>query len=61
MGQNADDPKRSEYLVRVDWQQTLSRERAIWEKGMFANQNTACRLRNKFTLDTLTERFGLTD
>ncbi len=61
MGQNADDPKLSEYLVRVAWDKTLPRDQAIWEKGMFANQNTACRLRNKFTLDRLAERFGLTE
>ena len=59
--ENADDPELSEYLVRIAWDKTLPRERAVWEKGMFANQNTACRLRNKFTLDTLTERFGLAE
>jgi hypothetical protein len=59
MGENAGDPEKSEYLVRVDWTETRSREDAIWEKGMFANQNTACKLRNRFTLDRLTSHFGL--
>jgi hypothetical protein len=59
MGENADDPEKSEYLVRVNWIDTRSREDAIWEKGMFANQNTACKLRNQFTLDRLTDRFDL--
>ena len=59
MGENADDPEKSEYLVRVNWINTRSREDAIWEKGMFANQNTACKLRNQFTLDRLTDRFDL--
>jgi hypothetical protein len=59
MGENADDPEMSEYLVRVNWIETRSREDAIWEKGMFANQNTACKLRNQFTLDRLTEHFDL--
>jgi hypothetical protein len=58
-GGNAIDPDRAEYLVRVDWIKTLQRDEAIWEKGMFANQNSACRLRNKFTLDTLVQRFGV--
>jgi len=26
---------------------------------MFANQNSACKLRNRFTLDRLAEAFGL--
>jgi hypothetical protein len=49
------------YLVRVDWITTVPREKAIWEKGMFANQNIACKLRNKFTLDRITERFSVGD
>lgn len=61
MGGNADDPALCEYLVRVEWLTTLPTERAIWEKGMFANQNTVCRLSDKFTLDRLVERFGLTE
>lgn len=28
---------------------------------MFANQNSACKLRNRFTLDTLYSVFGLDD
>jgi hypothetical protein len=60
MGKHVDDPDRSEYLVRIKWLKTLSREKAIWEKGMFANQNTACKLRNKFTIERLIEGFGLT-
>jgi hypothetical protein len=49
-----------EYIVRVEWSKTLPREQAIKEKGLFANQNSACKLRNGFTLERLTERFGLT-
>lgn len=59
MARNADDPDKSEYLVRVNWIEVLPREEAIWEKGMFANQNTVCKLRNRFTLDRLRERFEL--
>jgi len=59
MGVNADDPDRSEYLVRVDWIATKSIDHAVWEKGMFANQNSACKLRNKFTVERLSEIFGL--
>lgn len=52
-------PDNMEYAVRVDWIKTLPREQAIKEKGLFANQNSACKLRNSFTLERLTERFGL--
>ncbi|HEX8616126.1 MAG TPA: DUF91 domain-containing protein, partial [Thermoanaerobaculia bacterium] len=59
MAENADDPEKSEYVVRVRWDKHLPIEQAFWEKGMFANQLTACKLRHKFTLERLTERFGL--
>ena len=46
-----------EWVLPVDWQQTVKIEDAIWEKGMFANQNSACKLRNQFTLDILFRTF----
>ena len=55
------DPDRMEHLVRVDWIRDRDREDAIWEKGFFANQNTACKLRNRFTFETLIDRFDLDD
>jgi hypothetical protein len=61
MDENADDPELSEYLVRVEWFETRPAQEAIWEKGMYANQNSATKLRNKFTLDRLAEHFGLSD
>ncbi len=59
MGKDSNNPELSEYLVRVDWINTKPIEEAIWEKGMFANQNSACKLRNKFTVERLTEIFEL--
>jgi hypothetical protein len=59
MGKGADDPELSEYLVRVDWIKTLPREQAIREKGMFANQNSATKLRHQPTLERLIEVFNL--
>jgi hypothetical protein len=61
MAENADDPEKSEYVVRVEWIRTVPVTAAVWEKGMFANQNSACRLRNRFTLDVLYRQFGLAD
>lgn len=61
MDESADDPEKAEYVVRVDWIQTLPAHQAIWEKGMFANQNSACRLTHTLTRETLIERFHLED
>ncbi|UQU62514.1 endonuclease NucS [Couchioplanes caeruleus] len=52
-------PDRHEYIVPINWIKTLDREKAIREKGLFANQHSACKLRNSFTLKTLTQRFAL--
>jgi hypothetical protein len=53
----SDDP--AEYVVPVKWLATRPREQAVWRKGMFANQNSACKLRNRYTLDVLSEEFGI--
>ena len=53
------DEEKVERLVRVDWLATRDKENAVWEKGMFANQHTVCKLRNDFTIRRLIERFGL--
>ena len=55
------DHDKAEYMVRIEWIKTLPIEQAYWEKGMFANQNTVTKLRNKFTLDKLIKHFGLDD
>lgn len=54
-----DGEDSSEYVVPVAWHQTRSRSDAFWVKGMFANQNSACKLRNAFTLEQLTIAFDL--
>lgn len=62
MGNKADDPEMSEYVVRVKWLKTVPESAAIWEQGMFANQNTACRLqgeKGEFTIERISEHFGL--
>ncbi len=59
MDENSDDPERAEHLVRVEWIKTLPKGEAIWEKGMFAVPQVVARLRNRFTLERLTEAFGL--
>jgi hypothetical protein len=51
----------AEYIVPVAWTATRPRADAVWAKGLFANQNSACKLRSRFTLDHLMDRFGLDD
>jgi hypothetical protein len=62
MGANADDPELSEYVVRVKWLKVVPEGKAVWEQGMFANQNTACRLqgeKGEFTIERVGQHFGL--
>lgn len=55
------DDTSAEWVVPVRWHVTVPRERAYWRKGMFANQNSACKLRQEFTLERLAEHFGVAD
>ena len=58
MDEGVDAPETSEYVVRVKWLKTLPQSEAVWETGMFANQNTACRLqgeKGEFTIERLTQ------
>lgn len=40
--QNADDPEKAEYFVRVAWLDTVPATKAVNEVGLFGNQNTVC-------------------
>jgi hypothetical protein len=59
MGHDLNDPDKREYLVRVEWERTHTRDEAFWEQGLFANQNTAAKLRDTHTIKRLEEHFGL--
>lgn len=50
-----------EWVVPVSWIKTLPESDAYREKGLFSNQNSACKLRQEFTLDRLAEHFGIHD
>lgn len=56
-----DSDATAEYVVPIDWSETRAKSDAVWQTGMFANQNSACKLRNKFTLDQLAEAFNIGD
>ena len=53
--------ENAEYVVPVRWLTAVPVEQAYWEKGMFANQNSACKLRQDFTLERLAGHFDLAD
>jgi hypothetical protein len=50
-----------EWVVPVRWLKYRSRDQAFWKAGMFANQNSATKLRNRFSLDQLIAEFALGD
>jgi hypothetical protein len=54
-----EDDDIAEWAVPVEWIQTVPREQGFWKQGMFANQNVAAKLRNQFTIDQVSEAFGL--
>ena len=53
------DEDYQEWIVPVVWERTVDRESALREAGLFANQNSACRLRDEHTLNRVTEFFGV--
>lgn len=48
----------AEFVVPVRWIACHPKADAYWKKGMFANQNSACKLRQEFTLERLAKHFG---
>lgn len=56
---DVDDLEKCEYMVKVDWVKTVPENKAFWEKGMRANQNSAFKLKSEFTLEKLVKFFGL--
>jgi len=61
MAQDVNDDELCSYCVRVEWINAVPRDRAYWEKGLFASQHTACKLSSSFTIEKLTTHFGIDD
>lgn len=57
----AEDDDRAERVVRVDWIKTVPVDEAYWEKGLFAIQHTACKMRSSFTIGRVSQHFGIDD
>jgi hypothetical protein len=51
-------PELAEWAVGVRWISTVDRDKARTFKGVFANQNIVCKLRDQRTLDFLRTEFG---
>jgi hypothetical protein len=58
---NAQDLSKSEYLVRVKWIKTFSISNAKYFKGIFANQNIVCQLKDQETAKFLLKEFEVTE
>jgi len=56
---NDEEDDNAEWFAPLRWGTIMSREHAVWKPGMFANQNSACKLSNKFTVELLEEAFGI--
>jgi len=54
---NLDDDDMCEHFVRVRWIRTVPIDKGYWETAFFANQASACKLRNRFTLNKLLDHF----
>jgi hypothetical protein len=61
MDHHAGDTDRCEYLVGIQWEKAHPRDDAFWEAGLFANQNTAAKLRDINTIRRLEEHFGVAE
>ncbi|MGW5075804.1 hypothetical protein [Rhodococcus sp. NPDC004095] len=48
-----------EWVLPVRWIVTHDRTQALQRAGLFANQNSACKLRNQFTIETVSDFFAL--
>lgn len=55
----ASEGDTGEWVVPVRWWVAQPAEDAFWVKGVFANQNSACKLRQEFTLDRLAQHFNI--
>lgn len=56
---DAVDDDLAEWVVPVVWLDARPETDAYWEKGMFASQHSACKLRQEFTLERLSDHFGI--
>lgn len=56
---NAGDLDRQVYVIGVDWKKTFPVQEATSFRGVFANQNVVCKLRDPQTLEFLRNAFSV--
>jgi len=59
--EHLDDPEMAEWAVGVNWIKTFPMEEYKYFKGLFANQNIVCKLRDQKTVEFLIREFGISD
>jgi hypothetical protein len=59
MDHDLDNLNDCEYVVRVSWLKSVPSEQAFREAGLFANQNTAARLRDTHTIEAVEQYFDV--
>lgn len=59
-GDDADDDV-AEWAVPVQWTRAVPREQGFWKTGMFANQNSAAKLRQQFTIEQVLAAYEIAD
>jgi len=58
--ESVDDPELCEYFVPVRWLQSVPQANAVYEIGLFGNQNTVCKPTTpkwRYTVERLKEKF----
>jgi endonuclease NucS-like protein len=61
LASDKDDEELAEYAVAVRWIKTFPMAEAKTFRGVFANQNIVCKLRDAATLEFLSGTFGVTN
>lgn len=56
-----EDDDTAEWVVPVKWTKTFPREQAFRKNGLFANQNSATKMRSQFTIEQVVAAFGIED
>lgn len=59
LAHDQDDEELAEYAVGVDWIKSFPMAEAKTFRGVFANQNVVCKLRDAATLEFLSSAFGV--
>jgi hypothetical protein len=56
---DSDDDDVTEYAVLVQWLASRPASEAVSERGLFASQVTACKLRDERTINVVTSALGV--